>query len=104
MSDLSELNYVELSQEVADEVQAMALHVATLARQLVALHRHIGDIGTADQHARSNLEFCLSPMLEALGNLLNGMDTADESHTERANAMFDELRRRFPAAGRGEVA
>ena len=97
MKDLRELNYVEFSQEVADEIQVMALRIATTARQVAAMHRHIEDDGTANRHARIQTEFGLSSMLEVMGNLLNGLENMTDEDIERGNAIFDELQRRFPA-------
>ena len=97
MRDLSELNHVEMSQEVADEIQRMTEAIGGMARQIAAMHRNIEDSGIANSHAKVSLEFGLSTMMEVLGNLLNGLDAVEDEDIERGNAIFAELHRRFPA-------
>jgi hypothetical protein len=78
--------------ECADAVAHLATQVMVIARETAALVRRNGDEDTA----LPLLEFTMRPMMECLGDLLDGLDAVEPSEDSWVNPVFEELHRRFP--------
>ena len=89
--DHKAMTSAEFYVECADVVAHLATQVMTIARETAALARHSGDEKTVSPL----LEFSMRPMMECLGDLLNGLDAVEPSDSW-TNAVFKELHRRFP--------
>lgn len=89
MKKYAEMSDAEFAAECNDVVATLATRLTTLSRTITSLSRH----GAAGDD-RAILEFTLCPIMEGLGDILNGMD-ADDKFDMWTYEIFTELHRRL---------
>jgi phosphate uptake regulator len=77
-----------------------SVHLSRMCDRIKNIHEGMADIfrdRPGDDMARAMLEFSMRTCLEALGDLLNGIDAVKEEDAEDSAEVFEELHRRYPS-------